>query len=207
MENMEREQIKKIASSILSSSDIIAKHGTSVSSGLSIMKTGFNFTRTSYVIDTSKNIESLCSYGWKENNPDDAVNVIISVPREFFMDLFCVSSEEYSKWIENVKKNRTETEVLKAITHFEYSKGTKAGKFQVPPSLFAHIPKEFIAGMFVWCNGKTYLTIDKDESALDNLNFISNEKFYLNLNQEERQIIINEMRKKLGIEEENKSLK
>ena len=62
--------------------------------------------------------------------------------------------------------------------------------------------------MFVWCNGKTYLNLlGKEESALDNLNYIENKKFYLNLSSEERNEVVTQMREKLGIESKDKSRK
>ena len=87
MEKMSKEQIEQIGEYILSESDLIAKHGTSLANGLSILDTGLNFHRTSMVIQNNDDIVSLCTYGWKENSGGDAVNVIISVPKSFFKDL------------------------------------------------------------------------------------------------------------------------
>ena len=80
MESMPREKIEEIALKILYSGDIIAKHGTSVKNALSIINTGFDFQRTSFVMQVSKKIEPLCGYGWKENGPNDSANVIIEIP-------------------------------------------------------------------------------------------------------------------------------
>ena len=207
MESMPRSQIEKIASGILNSGDIIAKHGTSVQNALSIINTGFNFHRTSYVIQTSKNIDSLCTYGWKENGPDDSANVIIEVPREFFMDLLSMSSiNEYNDWVQNIINKNMQEGVLNSVTTFEYFERKKTGKFFVPQMFKGHIPQEFIVGTFIWCNGKTYLNLEEGESALDNLNFIPNERFYLNLQPDEKKNFLGKMRQKLGIEDRGKSL-
>ena len=102
MKNMPRKEVEKIALEILTSGDIIAKHGTSITNALSILSTGFDFHRTSFVMQSSKSIESLCHYGWKENPPNDSANVIIEIPREFFMDLLDFNSEEYNNWMQSI---------------------------------------------------------------------------------------------------------
>ncbi len=207
MESMPREKIEEIALKILYSGDIIAKHGTSVKNALSIINTGFDFQRTSFVMQVSKKIEPLCGYGWKENGPNDSANVIIEIPREFFMDLLHMSDiDEYNEWIQNIINKDMQQTVLDNVTKFEFIEAKKSGSFFVPPSFKAHIPQEFIVGAFIWCNGKTYLNLKEGESALDNLNFIPNERFYLNLPSEEKNKLLDEIRQKLGIEDKGKSL-
>lgn len=207
MESLLREQIEAIATSIFNHNDVIAMHGTSIKNALSILNTGFNFSRTSYVMLNNKNIKALCGYGWKENAPDDAANVIIAVPREFWMDLLSMSSiEEYNNWIQNVINHDMQDGALDSLTSYEYDFET-ARRLKMPEAFSAHISEAFIAGMFVWRNGKTYLNLGKDESALDNLNYIENKKFYLNLSLEERKEIVAQMREKLGIGDKNKSRK
>lgn len=207
MESLPREQIEAIATSIFNHNDVIAMHGTSIKNALCILNTGFNFSRTSYVMLNNKNIKALCDYGWKENVPDDAANVIIAVPREFWMDLFPIpSTEEYNNWIQSVIDDDAQGLILDSLTSYEYDVET-ARRLKMPEVFSAHIPEAFIAGMFVWCDGKTYLNLGKDESALDNLNYIENKKFYLNLSLEERKEIVAQMREKLGIGDKNKSRK
>jgi len=208
MESMPKKQIEEIALNILDSGDIIAKHGTSVKNALSIINTGFDFHRTSFVMQISKSIESLCGYGWKENGPNDSANVIIEVPREFFMGLLYMSSiDEYNSWIQNIKSGNQQEGVLNSVTTFEYFEVKNDGFFMIPPTFKAHIPQEFIVGAFIWCNGKTYLNLKEDENALDNLNFVPNEKYFLNMQPDEKRKFLSEMRAKLGIEERGKSLK
>lgn len=209
MESIPREQIEAIATNIFDCSDIIAMHGTSVKNGLSILNAGFNFNKTSYVMLGNKSIKALCCYGWKENKPNDAVNVIIAVPREFLMNLLSMSNiEEYNNWIQNAINNDMQEGILNSLTSFEYHERKQSGRYFFPASFSAHIPEAFIVGMFVWCNGKTYLNLlVKEESALDNLNYIENKKFYLNLSSEERNEVVTQMREKLGIESKDKSRK
>ena len=207
MESLPRSKVEEIALSILDNGDIIAKHGTSVENALSIIDTGFNFHRTSYVIQKSKNIEALCRYGWKDNPPNDSANVIIEIPREFFMDLLYMTSvDEYNNWLSAIDENMKQG-VLDSVTTFERTEGKKVGKFYIPPQFEAHIPQEFIVGAFIWCNGKTCLNLAEEESALDNLNFIPNENFYLNMPPDKKIEFLREMRAKLGIEERGLSKK
>lgn len=98
--------------------------------------------------------------------------------------------EEYNIWLDDIISNNKQTAILDNVTNFEYSSGEKSGMFYIPSSFKARIPQEFIAGAFVWCNGKTYLNLNKDESSLDNLCFIPNENFYLNLSPERKSKII-----------------
>ena len=65
MEKLSKDIIIGIANGILEENDIIAMHGTSIENAKSIMETGFNFDKTSMAILKSKNIVSLCRYGWK----------------------------------------------------------------------------------------------------------------------------------------------
>lgn len=205
MKNLQRNKIEEIALTILNNGDITAKHGTSIENAMSIINTGFNYHRTSYVMQNKKDINLLCGYGWKDNPPNDSTNVVIQVPRQFIMDLLSMTNlEEYSMWLENVINNYNCEDILKSFTTFEWFPEKKVGKFTTSPSFKAHIPQEFIVGAFIWCNGKTYLSLGEDESPLDNLNFVENERFYLNLSPEDRKEFVNRMREKLGIKTESK---
>ena len=207
MENMPRNQIEEIALSILNNGDIIAKHGTSIECAKSILETGFNYHRTSFVVQKTKDIEALCGYGWKDNKPGDSTNVIIQIPKQFIMDLFEMSDlDEYNRWIENIIDLDLSEDVLKLVTTIENFPSKKVGKFVTPPAFKAHIPQEFIVGAFIWCNGKTVLNIEEGESPLDNLSFVTNEKFYLNLSYEEQQEVVSKIKKKIGLEQEGKSI-
>lgn len=211
MENMPRKKIEEIATNILNNGDIVAKHGTSIENALSIINTGFNYHRTSFVMQSSKSIEALCGYGWKENGPDDSANVIIQVPREFIMDLFSMDADNYQKWLQNIIKDNNQEAVINSITTFEIvpvQDLDATSKFSVPlmPLFSAHIPLEFIVGTFIWCNGKTYLRLKEGESALDNLTFVQNDNFYLNMQADDKKEFIRKMRQKMGIEEEEKRI-
>lgn len=81
MENMPREKIVKIANTIFENGDIIANHVTSIKNAMSIINTGFDYHRTSFVVQKTKSIDCLCVYGWKDNEPNDATNVVIEIPR------------------------------------------------------------------------------------------------------------------------------
>ena len=122
MQNLPREEIIQIANSILSNSDVIAKHGTSVANAQSIINTGFNYNRTSFVMQTSKSVEALCGYGWKENGPDDSTNVIIEIPKDFMMDLLSLDDDGYNSWIQSVINDEAQEAVLNSLTSFEYQR-------------------------------------------------------------------------------------
>lgn len=209
MQNLPRDEIVTIANNILGNGDILAKHGTSVKNAISIMDTGFDFHRTSYVIQTSKSVDSLCGYGWKENPPGDATNVVIQIPRDFLMDYFGMDDSEYQKFIQMINDDKSQNKVLDYFTTFEYTRSDVPDpneKFPIvmPPSFKAHIPREFIAGTFIWCNDKKYSTLKDGESALDNLNFVSNSNFYSNLTPEAKQEFIDQMKEELGKEQESR---
>jgi len=168
MEKMTKQQIIEIGEKILERADVIAQHGTSINNALSIMKTGFNYTRTSMVMHTSKNVPELCTYGWKENAAGDAANVIISVPKTFFKQMLGYSDEEYQNWINNIPcKNATEL-LLRSLTTIE---------FDAPGVVFAaHVPKEFIKGTFIYTDNKNYLSFMGDwEAGMDHLTYLENE--------------------------------
>ena len=212
MDNMPRQEIIAIATSILNNGDIIVKHGTSINNAKNILEKGFDYHRTSFVWQMNKNIEALCNYGWKDNPPNDSANVIIEIPREFIKDLLSIDEEEYQKWIETILNNNNEEAVLNSLTSFEYKPSKKiklssGREISSPPSFSAHIPKEFVVGTFIWCNEKTYLRLKDTESALDNLTFIPNNNFYLNLERDSKKNFIEKMRLKLSLEINDRKVK
>lgn len=199
MENLPKEIIEKISQEIIKNGEIIAKHGTSVDKAKKIMETGFNYTRTSYVMQTDNNIEHLYSYGWKENGPGDATNVIIQVPREFFKELLGYSDEQYNSWISNVKESKRQEDLLRTVTDIEYLQEGRSLRFK------GHIPREFIVGAFIWCNNMTYLRLGPNDNAVDNLNFIKNKYYYCNLPIEEKKNFVEMMRRKMFKNENTQS--
>lgn len=95
MRKLSKEEILEIVQKIFSGSDIIAKHGTSITNALSILETGFNYDKTSMVGQKSKDPVKLCSYGWKESKRGVSYNGILlpgieicHVPREFVKGCF-----------------------------------------------------------------------------------------------------------------------
>ena len=209
---MPRQEIIAIATYILNSGDIIVKHGTTINKAKSILERGFDYHRTSFVLQLNKNIETLCNYGWKDNPSNDSANVIIEVPKEFFKDLLSIDEKEYQKWIETILNNNNEENVLNSLTFFEYKPSKKTQlpsgiELSLPSSFSAHIPKEFVMGTFIWCNEKTYLRLKDTESALDNLAYIPNNNFYLNLERDSKKEFIEKMRLKLGLEINDKKIK
>ena len=139
MEKLSKEQIENIGRIILQESDIVANHGTSVENGLSILETGFNFHRTSMVIHKDIDIVSLCTYGWKENEVGTAANIIISIPKEFYMLLLNFDEEAYNTWVTNIKSNNLQDQLINSVSEFEIN----------GPLFRATIPREFVKGMFV----------------------------------------------------------
>lgn len=190
-------EIESIAKTILSESDIIAKHGTSIDNGLSIISTGFNYHRTSYVIDTGNSIEGLCTYGWKDNKIDDSANVIISIPRTFMMEVFNLNEEEYDSFIRNVKYKELESDIIDSLCDCE-----RNGFFTQ-----MKLPREFIRGMFIFTDHKTYKDfLDNPEDGLMHLAFYNNPNYFKNLNKEEQKAFVEHMKEKMFPKEKNKAL-
>lgn len=196
---MSKEIIEKIGEDIFSESDIIAKHGTTIANAKSIIETGFIFNKTSMVIQRSKNIVGLCTYGWKENRGGDAANVIISVPKTFFMDLFGCDESEYLKWIDKINKDEIEETVIDSVCDFAHEKqDNKTGPFLYPPVLKLTLPKEFVRGAFVYTDNKNYLNfLNNLEEGMNYLEYFDNPKFYNNLSEEEKSIFVEKMRNKM----------
>lgn len=198
MESLSRKTILKISQEILSNGDIIAKHGTSIDNAKRIMETGFNYNKTSFVIQKSSNIESLYNYMWKENKPSDATNVIIQVPIDFIKDLLGFNEEQYNSWISHIKEKGLQEVLLMSFTDFEFEKNRFDFK--------AHIPKEFIYGTFIWCNNITYhQCLGSNVDLSNNLNFIKNENFYSNLTKEEKKKFVEGMRNKVFKKDKNQN--
>ena len=195
MESLPKNQIIEIAKNIFNESDIIGKHGTSVANAKSIVETGFVFYRTSIAIQNGKSIVGLCSYGWKENAANDATNVIISIPKSFIMMINHFSEDDYKNWIEMVQRDKAMEGLFIAISSVietrEADTSEQFGKF-VPPRLpnymKRHIPKEFIKGFFVWCDGKRYFDyLSKLEESLEHLSYVENPYFFNNLSIEDQE--------------------
>lgn len=198
MEKLSKEQIQNIGKNILQESDIVANHGTSIENGLSILETGFNFNRTSMVFHESDDVISLCTYGWKENEAGNAANIIISIPKEFYMLLLDYDEETYKAWIKNVKANHMQSQLINSVSEFEYTNG---------PFFRATVPKEFIKGMFVYTDNKTSFSFDNKEEAMNYLTYIDNKHYFTNLSDEEKFEFVSTMRNKIFSEKQNKSHK
>lgn len=178
MKKMSKEQIIDIGNSILQESDIIANHGTSIENGLSILETDLKFNRTSMIINDTKDIISLCTYGWKENETGNSANIIISIPKEFYMKLLDLNDDAYKTWIRNIKNCHLQSHLIDSISEFDFNNGSL---FEVT------VPKEFIRGMFVYTDNKNYLSfLNNKEEGMNYLTYIDNKNFYTNLTDEEK---------------------
>lgn len=186
MKKLSREEIINIGNEILNESDIVAKHGTSVDCAISIIDTGFKFQRTSMVVQQSKSVTGLCVYGWKENRPGDATNVVISIPKDFIMKLLNLDENGYQKWIEYIKKNNYEENFIYSLAnvHFE--------GVGIAPLMCGCVPNEFIKGFFAFCDNTNYLKfLNNKEEALDHLTFVPNPSFYTELTREKQEEVVN----------------
>jgi len=204
MERLPRENIEKIGKEIFEKSDIVANHGTSIENAISIMETGFDYSRTSYIIQTTKNVVSLCTYGWKENEVGNAANVIISVPKSFFKNMLNMREEDYNKWINNIINHNFQNDALMSVSYIEMEK-TVSPIFK--PMMKVHIPREFIKGMFIYTDNTNYLRfVNNLEEGLEHLTYIENKYYYENLTKEEQEIFTDKMREKiLGSEDKSES--
>lgn len=203
MEKLPKETIIAIANSIFASSDIVASHGTSVDKAKSILATGFNYNGTSMVVFDEKNIYHLCSYGWKETT----ANVVISIPKLFFKELYGWSNEEYEAFIQSKTNNNELEMIIEGIADIVEVVKTNpvqsSGKFIRPtlPTYFKKkLPREFIRGFFNFCDGVMFdFFLSNPEAALDHLTYIDNPYFYDNLSYEERKKFIEEFCQRKGI--------
>lgn len=199
-----REEIKKVGNEILSNNSVIAQHGTGHENAVSIMNTGFNYNKTSYILNSEKDFRRLCCYSWKENSQS---NVILAIPQSFVKDFTGMDEKDYDSWISKIKGAKLEKAVLKLFTDIEcktisQKKEEAANRFwNLMPDIKifeAHIPKEFVCGMFTWLNGKDSISVSKDgEEYLDFLQYDSNANFYCNLTEEDKINFIDSMKHKL----------
>ena len=190
MESMPREEIERLTKKIFADSDYIVKHGTSYKNADSIMATGFNWWRTSFVEQKDKNVEHLAGYMWKENGPNDAANVVLSIPKEFIKIWFGLDDEKYSQFIQ---QRDIKGEFMSWGCIFEQEGINGNFKNGTPPILGFHLPPEFVAGAYFWCDGKTYLNLyGTNESAMDHLHFVPNPRYFCNLSPEEKAKFVKE---------------
>ncbi len=188
MEKLTKEEIEGIGKRMFLESDVIANHGTSIKNGMSILETGFNFNRTSMVVEKDNDVLKLCTYGWKENEIGDSSNVIISVPKSFFKQLLGFDDKEYSEWINNCKKDGNEELLINSVCDMEIN----------GPIIKATLPREFIRGMFVYTdNVNFYSFLDDREKAMEHLAYVDNPNFFENLDKETQKAFVDEMRKKM----------
>lgn len=195
---MTKEQILVIATEIINEENVVAQHGTSIANAKSIMESGLNGNRTTYVVckpDTSP--IKVAIYGWKENAPGDAANVIISIPSSFYSKLLGYTKEEVATWLKDARQNIGETALIMSIADMR----TEVSNFPLMNVSF-NIPKEFIKGMFVYQNNTNYLSfLNNEEAALENLVYYSNSNYFDNLSIEEQEIFVQNMQNKLGIKQ------
>ena len=197
MEKLSKEQIENIGRNILQESDVVANHGTSFENGLNILETGFNFHRTSMVIHKDNDIVSLCTYGWKENEVGNAANIIISIPKEFYLLLLNFDEETYKNWVANIKSNNLQVQLIESVSEFEIN----------GPLFIATVPKEFIRGMFVYTDNKNSLSfIGNMEEGMNYLTYIDNQHYFTNLSDEEKNDFVEKMKIKLFEQKETKHL-
>ena len=194
MEKLSRERIIEIANGIFESSDVIGKHGTSVAKATSILETGFYYDKTSMAIQYSKNVVALCSYGWKESYRNDSTNVVLAIPKSFVKMLNGFSDEEYEAWISRVRQEDLGGSLFYASSKDVEEKPVelkKQGNFtppRLPNYMRVHVPKEFVKGFFIWCDGKIYLDfLSNPEDSLDHLSYVENPAYFDNLSIEEQE--------------------
>lgn len=199
------EKIRQIGEMLLSESDIIAKHGTSINNAMSILKTGFNYDKTSMAIQKTDNITRLCAYGWKNNSGGDAANVVLSIPKSFFKDLYGWDEQTYDNWADGIKKQELQQDVIDGMSNKKYEQqkvvtsGMSNMKFgglpALPPKFTATLPKEFVRGALIFTDGKNYLSfLNNEEEALNYLTYVDNPGFYENLSLEEKEKFISRIR-------------
>ena len=183
MDKLGRDEIEKIGNCILSESDIVATHGTSIENAQNIMNTGFRFNRTSMIFQ-GDNVVNLCTYGWKENPVGDAANVVISIPKDFFKQLLDIDNTAYLDWVNNIENKDS---IIYSVCDIVAN-----------GSIFrAIVPSEFIRGMFVYTDNKNYLSFANMKDGMDYLTYFDNPNYFNNLNEEEKTNFVNNMKQKI----------
>lgn len=213
--SMSREQIEQISGWILSNGDITAKHGTSIEKAKKIIETGFYWHRPSFIIQHDDNIEHLYGYAWKANEGGDVANVIIQIPKEFYLEFYDITEEEYDSIISGFKKTEESrpksvffaTEVLVdprelVINSFSEERKESISFDNLTTGTSRYLPREFIVGAFIRTDDNTYLSAP-EASIVDNLTFISNDQFYSNLSAEQKNEFMQKMKNPLINHEHN----
>lgn len=212
---MNKEEVLAIASKILSEENIVATHGTSIECANSIIATGLEAKKTTYVLYSKcRNPEFLATYGWKENDKGDAANVVITIPGTFLEQLLGENKEEVKEKIRFFRERGLMDEVIRSFadmrTMTNQSKNPES-RFTVPtmPRVIFTIPKEFIRGIFVYQNNTNYLSFLTSDGfdyshALENLAFFDNPNFFDNLSVVEQEEFIKSMREKLNLEQQKR---
>lgn len=210
---MSKEEILRIANEILEEG-VVAVHGTNLESARSIMATGLNGNRTTYIVfDGKRDPKALATYGWKENAPGDAANVVITIPRKYLELLTGCSSEEAEEKIEYFRNVGLEEGLIRSVMDIKVENvaASSKGRLKFPPmqrEVFK-IPKEFIHGCFIYQNNTNYLYFINSEGfnydkALENLTYFDNPNYFCNLSEEQQDEFIKIMREKKGLEQQKR---
>ncbi len=198
MEKLLRKQVVEIANQVFDNCDIVAKHGTSLSSAVSIMETGFDYDKTSMIGQASKDPVKLCAYGWKESKRGEASNVILAIPKSFIMKLNGFDEKQYNEWVkQRIVKGSDAEMLLYAVSDKKETGITSFGGITLPGIEKCHLPREFVKGSFFFCDNTNYMDfLQNPEEALDHLAYMDNEYFFDNLTPEEQDKFVDEFKGK-----------
>jgi len=188
---MNREEIIKIADDFLDGSNIIACYGTNMRCADEIFNNGLNY-RKNHIVLMHPNVRSqvLASYGDKEI-VDDACNIVISLPYEFFSMLFSLDKDEVVDYLDRLREEGLDEWMINSICDKYFDDE------DLPTNV---IPKEFIAGRFVYLDGMSFVVFENNlNEGCNHLKYEENKYFFNNLSDEEKKIIVSNIKKKLNL--------
>ncbi len=188
---MRREEIINKANEFLDGSNIIACYGTNIRCRNEILKKGLNYKKNNIVL-MHPNVRSqvLASYGDKEI-VDDACNIVISIPCEFFCKLFSLNKDEVIDYLDRLREEGLDEWMINSLCE------SYIDDEGLPTNV---IPKEFIAGSFVYLDGMSFVVFENNlQEACNHIRFEENDKFFTKLSEEEKDKYIDNIKKKLNL--------
>ena len=188
---MNKDEIISIAESFLDGSNIIACYGTNLAYGDEVFKNGLKYKKNNIVL-MHPNIKSqiLASFGDKEI-VDDACNIVISIPMDFFSRLFSLNKDEVIDYLDRIREEGLDEWVINSLCDNYYDEEG------LPTNI---IPREFIAGRFVYLDGMSFVVFENNISeACNHIKYQDNKYSFSNLSEEDKDRYILKIKDKLNL--------
>ena len=188
---MNREDIIKIADDFLDGSNIVACYGTNIRCSEEILKDGLNYKKNNIVL-MHPNVRSqvLASFGDKEI-VDDPCNIVISIPCEFFSMLFSLDKDEVVDYLDRLREEGLDEWMINSICDNYFDED------DLPTN---SIPKEFIAGRFIYLDGMSFVVFENNlNEACNHIKYEENRNFFTNLSAKEKEEFVLKIKDKLNL--------